>query len=64
VVDAVTRPLIVVNAPTLLDGAPELLHAAWVEWWLQQPSSRLLAEVVHRHTTADVVLTPGGAAWV
>lgn len=60
------RPeLVVIDAPTLLDGAPQLLHAAWAEWWLAKGDAmRELAEAVHQLTDADVVLTPTGAAWL
>lgn len=56
--------LVVIDAPTLLDGAPQLLHQAYVEWWYQQPASRYLAELLHQTTTADVVLTADGAHWL
>lgn len=56
--------LVVVDAPTLLDGADQLLHQAYVEWWLTQPASRYLAELLHQTTVADVVLTADGAHWL
>lgn len=53
--------LLVVNAPTLMDGMPELLHKANVEWWLSRGDHvRPLLEVLHATTHADIVATPAG----
>jgi hypothetical protein len=60
----VSGGLVVIDAPTLLDGADQLLHQAYVEWWYQQPVSRYLAELLHQTTHADVVLTADGAHWL
>lgn len=50
-----------VNAPTLLDGMAQLLHAADVEWWLSRDDHvRPLLELLHDCTTHDLVATPQG----
>lgn len=64
--DSVSRPagLVVIDAPTLQDGAAQLLHQAYAEWWAEQPVSRYLAELLHQTTARDVVVTTDGYDWL
>ena len=59
------RPgLVIIDTPTLLEGAPQLLAAAHVEWLVARPS-RHIAEAIHQLTTGDCVITPQhGVAWL
>ena len=54
----------VIDAPTLQDGAAQLLHQAYAEWWAEQPVSRYLAELLHQTTARDVVVTTDGYDWL